>query len=117
MKTIYYIIFLLCFTLPALSAELKISWTPPTENTDGTPLTNLLGYRINYGTSKDNLDKSINTPRMAEWWKVKGLTSGVKYYFTVSAVNYELLSSAPSDMVSKVAQDKPSSPSMICEGK
>jgi hypothetical protein len=28
-----------------------LSWTAPTENTDGTTLANLAGYRIRYGTS------------------------------------------------------------------
>ena len=32
-----------------------ISWTPPTSITDNSPLTNLAGYRIYYGTSSGNL--------------------------------------------------------------
>ena len=33
-----------------------LSWTPPTENTDGSPLTNLSGFQIHYGTSGRRLE-------------------------------------------------------------
>jgi Putative Ig domain len=36
-----------------------LDWTPPTENTDGTALTNLAGYHIYYGTSADNLTEVV----------------------------------------------------------
>lgn len=36
-----------------------ISWTPPTQNTDGSALTDLAGYRIRYGTSSGNYAASI----------------------------------------------------------
>jgi hypothetical protein len=36
-----------------------LDWTPPTENTDGTVLTNLAGYHIYYGTSADNLTEVV----------------------------------------------------------
>ena len=29
--------------------SMSLSWTPPTENVDGTPLTNLAGYNLYYG--------------------------------------------------------------------
>jgi hypothetical protein len=32
--------------------QATLSWTAPDENTDGTPLINLAGYRIYYGTSR-----------------------------------------------------------------
>jgi hypothetical protein len=35
-------------------AQLSLSWVAPTENVDGTPLTDLDGYRIYYGTSSRN---------------------------------------------------------------
>ena len=34
--------------------SVTISWTPPTENNDGTPLVNLAGYRIRYGQQSGN---------------------------------------------------------------
>lgn len=49
-------------TMPAFSitvtdsalGSMALSWTPPTENADGTPLTNLAGYKIYYGLSQGN---------------------------------------------------------------
>ena len=32
-------------------ASVSLSWVPPTENTDGTPLVNLKGYEIHYGNA------------------------------------------------------------------
>jgi len=31
-----------------------LSWTAPTENSDGSPLTDLAGYKIHYGSSHGN---------------------------------------------------------------
>src|ERR1700686_4746433 len=36
-----------------------LSWTAPDQNTDGSTLTNLAGYRIYYGTSANTLDQVI----------------------------------------------------------
>jgi hypothetical protein len=51
------------FTLTVQQVQLgsaTITWTPTTTNTDGTPLTNLRGYRIYYGTSSSNLKKVVD---------------------------------------------------------
>ena len=36
-----------------------ISWIPPTQNTDGSALTDLAGYRIYYGTSPSSLNQNV----------------------------------------------------------
>jgi hypothetical protein len=36
-----------------------LSWTPPTENTDNSALTDLAGYKIYYGSFAGDYDKSI----------------------------------------------------------
>lgn len=41
----------LFFTSAALAAQVSLSWTAPTANADGTPLTDLAGYSIHWGTS------------------------------------------------------------------
>jgi hypothetical protein len=60
---------------------------PPTENTNDTPLTNLAGYDIHYGTSSGNLTEkiSISNPGIATY-VISDLAPG-KYYFAVVAVN------------------------------
>jgi hypothetical protein len=75
-------------TPPAKSSDsVTVNWTPPTENTNGSPLTNLAGYDIHYGTSSASLTKkiSISNPGIATY-VVSNLTAG-KYYFAVAAVN------------------------------
>jgi len=69
------------------SDSVTINWTPPTENTNGSPLTNLAGYDIHYGTSSGSLTKkiSISNPGIATY-VVSNLAAG-KYYFAVAAVN------------------------------
>jgi hypothetical protein len=54
-------------SLPAFSIDVTqiatgsavLSWSPPTQNTDQSSLTNLAGYRISYGTSASNLDRTV----------------------------------------------------------
>lgn len=36
--------------IPAQAAKMTASWTPPTQNTDGSPLTDLASYRIEWGS-------------------------------------------------------------------
>ena len=43
----------------ASTGTATLSWVPPTENTDGTPVTTLTGYHIYYGTSEGALTQSI----------------------------------------------------------
>ena len=69
------------------SGAVTLNWTPPTENTDGTPLTNLAGYDIHYGTESGDYTQaiSVENPGLATY-VVDNLTPGT-YYFSVSAVN------------------------------
>src|SRR5690348_7610577 len=71
----------------ASSGAITLNWTPPTENTDGTPLTNLAGYDIHYGTASGDYTQSISVtnPGLATY-VVDNLTPGT-YYFSVAAAN------------------------------
>lgn len=62
-----------------------VQWTPPTENSDGTPLTNLAGFRVKYGKSASVLDQTadVQNPGVATY-VVENLTSGT-WYFAVLA--------------------------------
>ncbi len=65
-----------------------LSWTEPTENTDGTPITGLAGYHIYYGTSQGSLTSTITVASATETsYVITGLAPGT-YYFTVVAFNY-----------------------------
>jgi hypothetical protein len=85
---------------PASSSVVTINWQPPTENTDGSPLTNLSGYDIHYGTSSGDYTQSISVsnPGIATY-VVDNLTPGT-YYFSVAAVNAQGTESPLSSEVS-----------------
>jgi hypothetical protein len=81
------------------SATLR--WTPPTLNEDGSPLTDLRGYRVYYGTSSTSMDTTLELPNA-------GLTSAVvenlapaTWYFTVRAYNAANVESSSSNVASK----------------
>ena len=62
-----------------------LDWTPPTENNDGTVLTNLAGYKVHYGTSPTQLTQVINLPNPGlASYVVENLGTG-KWYFAVTS--------------------------------
>ena len=64
-----------------------LTWSPPTENTDGSPLTDLAGYYVHYGTSEASLTETIELADAgATTYVVSDLSPGT-YYFAVSAYN------------------------------
>jgi hypothetical protein len=78
-----------------------LSWTPPTQNTDGSALTNLAGFRIAYGMSAANLDKTIEIPNPGlASYVVTELGSGT-WYFAVKAYSSAGAESALSNVASK----------------
>lgn len=81
-----------------------ISWTPPTENTDGSALDNLAGYTIVYGNSPTVLHQSIRIDNPSiNSYVVEDLTAGT-YYFGVRAYTTEGVESALSNVASRVIQ-------------
>jgi hypothetical protein len=86
---------------PAASSNaVTLNWTPPTENVNGTPLTNLAGYNIHYGTASGDYTQtiSVSTAGIATY-VVDDLTPGT-YYFAVGAVNSQGTESPVSSEVS-----------------
>lgn len=78
-----------------------VSWTPPTQNSDGSTLTNLAGYKILYGPGADTLDQSIEVENSSvTTYVVENLTTGT-WYFAVVAVNTSGIASSPSNIASK----------------
>ncbi|HZD53113.1 MAG TPA: fibronectin type III domain-containing protein [Woeseiaceae bacterium] len=41
------------------NGSVTLSWSAPTQNSDGTPLTDLAGYRIYYGTAPSQYDRQV----------------------------------------------------------
>lgn len=85
----------------ASTGSASLSWTAPTSNTNGTPITDLAGYHIYYGTTAGSLDTFIDVPGGATTeYEISNLASGT-YYFTVTAYNSLGLESAASNQASK----------------
>src|ERR1700722_17178464 len=83
------------------SASATLSWTAPTENTDGTPVTDLAGYHILYGTSPSELNSTVTVAGAATTtFEIDGLAEG-SYYFAVVAYNSAGFDSGQSDVTSQ----------------
>lgn len=84
----------------ATSNAVTLNWTPPTENVNGTPLTNLAGYNIHYGTASGDYTQTISVSNAGiATYVVDDLTPGT-YYFAVGAVNSQGTESPVSSEVS-----------------
>lgn len=86
----------------AATGQAVLTWQPPTKNMDDTPLTDLAGFRVLYGTSAGSLGQSIDVPGAAKTsYTVDGLTPAT-YYFAVRAYNAVGGESENSNVASKV---------------
>ncbi|MFZ1906498.1 MAG: fibronectin type III domain-containing protein [Steroidobacteraceae bacterium] len=74
-------------TVQAGSDAATLHWTIPTENTNGTTLTNLAGFRINYGTAADELSQSVTVANPASSSYVLSDLAAGTWYFAVEAYN------------------------------
>jgi hypothetical protein len=78
-----------------------MTWISPSLNTDGSPLTDVVGYRISYGTSAGNLTGSTDVAGAAVTSStISDLVAGT-YYFSVVTLNSAGVASAPTSPVSR----------------
>src|SRR5437867_5528990 len=88
---------ILLATNPGSAGFLDVSWTAPTTNTDGSPLTDLSFYWVYYGTSDPpcpgrplfTLPSPTASPLSNEKVSLRltGLSSGTLYHLSVTAVD------------------------------
>lgn len=79
----------------------SLSWEAPSQRADGTPLTDLAGFRIYYGTEPGNLRQVVEVKDPgARSWVVEDLTSGT-WYFAATAFDAAGLESVRSNPASK----------------
>ena len=78
-----------------------LSWTAPTENTDGSALSNLTGYRIRYGTNASSLTNTIVIDNASVTTYVVEDLSPATWYFAVTAVNSQGAESSNSNVANK----------------
>lgn len=82
-----------------------LSWEAPTENTDGSPLTDLAGYTLYWGTTSGDYPNSvaIDNPNVTTY-VVEPLSAGI-WYFVVTALNEVGVESDFSNEAQKVVSD------------
>jgi len=78
----------------------SVSWTAPTENTDGSALTNLSGYTILYGNSASAMTQQVRINTVGELAYVLSNLNPGTWYFEIVAINSSGVQSAPSSVVS-----------------
>jgi hypothetical protein len=83
------------------SGVASLQWERPPSKVDGSPLDDLAGYRILYGRSTDDLDRSvlISDPARTSY-EFSSLANGI-WYFAVVAVNSGGLEGPPTTVASK----------------
>ena len=78
-----------------------ISWDAPTTNNNGTPLTDLAGYRIYYGSSPEDLSHTVQIRSVGlQTYVIDDMEAGT-WYFAVRAVAANGTESTLSDIAVK----------------
>ena len=62
----------------------RLYWVEPTKNTNGTPISNLGGVRLYYGTSASNLSHMVQVASPTTAYTIGNLAAGV-WYFAAAA--------------------------------
>jgi hypothetical protein len=89
---------------PGGKGAVTLNWLPPTQTTDGSPLSNLGGYRVYWGTEEGAYPNSvtIETPGLASY-VVEQLTPAT-WHFVVTAVTSNGIESGYSNVFTKTIQ-------------
>jgi hypothetical protein len=67
--------------------SVEVSWAPPTQNADGSTLTDLSGYNIHYGTQSGNYSDSVKVDNAGlTRYSLESLPKGT-VYLAMTAVN------------------------------
>jgi hypothetical protein len=92
-------------TTPAGVTNATISWAAPTENTNGSAVGPLGGYKIYYGTTSRHYTAAIDVSNPGlTTYVIENLEIGVTYYFAVAAVSAAGVDSAPSaEVVTRIS--------------
>jgi len=111
--SVLFIFILSLFSSPLSHAGVvDLSWTAPTQNADGSTLTDLDGYKIYYGTSSGNYTTSIDIGNVTTY-HFPNLPDGYTYYFAVKAYDVSRNESAYSNEVPKTLQGTDTTPPVI----
>ena len=84
----------------ASTASVTLDWTAPTENTDGSILSDLAGYTVRYGKSPSELTQILKVANAGLTSLVVDELSAGTWYFAISSFNRAGAESANSEVVS-----------------
>jgi len=91
----------------AQTGTAQLSWTPPTQNTDGTPLGDLAGFKVYRGSSPTSFLISVTlSNRGLTSYVWDGLAAGT-HYFVVTAINTASVESGFSNVAMKTIPGEP----------
>lgn len=85
----------------AAGGAVTVSWTAPVVNADGTPLTDLAGFKIYWGTREGEYSNSVSIDNPGTTTYVVDQLLPATYYFVVRAVNKDGVESNDSKVRSK----------------
>lgn len=86
---------------PVHQSSVTLRWVPPTQNVDGTQLTNLAGYQIHYGNVPGQYTNSVSVGSPSITSAVIENLEPATWYFAVKSVSSSGTQSAFSTQVSK----------------
>jgi Putative Ig domain len=86
---------------PVTTGSAVLALTPPTQNSDGSTLTDLAGMRVYYGTSASSLTQVMDLPGAAATTYTLGNLASGTWYFAATAYTSGGQESSPSAMASK----------------
>ena len=89
---------------PVFAGSATLTWDPPTTNVDQTPLTDLAGYKVYYGTTSGTYSSTIDIGNVINY-TVSSLAENTTYYFAVTAYDTLANESSYSNEVSKTTSD------------
>ena len=87
-------------TTPVAGTSVTLGWVAPTENNNGSPITDLAGYKIHYGVTSQDYTKvvAVSNPSLSRY-VLDSLESGT-YFFAITAYNSKGIESTLSGEIS-----------------
>lgn len=96
------VLLLVSLSTSAQTGSALLTWTPPMQNTDGSPLTNLAGWKVYRGSSPTAFQASVTLQGGSlTSYRWENLPAGT-HYFVVTAVNTASVESAFSNVANKL---------------
>jgi len=86
LRTVLFVVIVFgMLSTSAMAASVTLSWTAPTTNEDGTPLTDLGGYRLYYGTVSGAYSTVLDVGNVLTYQWILGDQEGKTLYFNATA--------------------------------